>query len=397
MANLTLFSQILQIIDKQGFNSAIKKHQSDKHSKGLSTWNQVVSMLFCHFSGANSLREITNGLKATGENLHQVGVSKAPARSTLAYANQNRSVAVFIELFHVILDQLQTQLKGSITRKPLSLRIKRKMFILDSTQIQLCLSVFDWARYRTTKGATKVHTMLDYDGCLPVFLAVTDGKKADVKFAPFMPIPAGSVVVADRGYFDFSLFGQWEDNNITFVTRIKSNITYEIVQIRSLPENAPNIHEDTEIRCTGLSATKNYNKTLRRVVAKDPVSGVLFEFVTNQMSWTADIVADIYRERWLIEAFFKEIKQGLKIKSFVGTSANAVMIQIWTAFMTILLLKFMRIKSKAQWCASNLLAFLRMNIFTITSLRRWLNDPFKPPRIIENPQIPLFSTSLLST
>lgn len=385
--NITLFSQIINRIDKNIFKKSVSEYQTDKHNKGMSSWMHLCSMVFCHLSKAQSLREISNGLRSTTGNLNHIGLKYAPAKSTLAYANEHRNWKVFQSAYY----RMQDQLNFMSGMRKVKFRIKSKIFLLDSSTISLCLNMFDWAKYRRQKGAVKLHTLLDYDGCMPHYLHLTDGKKQDVTIAKEMSIPQASVVVADRGYLDFSLLYKWNLQNIRFVVRLKTSVLFKRVKENPLPdEKHQHILIDEIIKLTGIKTPGQYPKTLRRVVVYDQINDCTIEIITNQFTWTAATIAQLYKQRWQIEIFFKELKQHLAIKSFVGTTENAVLIQIWTALITLLLLKYLKAIGKYGWCLSNLIAFLRMNLFSKIELEQWLNNPFEPP-----PEITNYQTRLL--
>ncbi len=368
---MSLFSQMLEIIPKDLFIRLVKEHKSEYRSKGFGCWDQLVSMLFCQFAQASSLREITFGLQSCEGKLSHLGI-KPPKRTTLANANMVRSWELYKDLFESLLKTV----KNEASSKKRKFKFSNKLYSIDSSTVDLCLSVFDWAKYRTTKGAIKLHMRLDHDGYLPDFLLVTDGKQSDVTAAWNFPYEAGSISVFDRGYNDFKLFYHITKHDAFFVTRLKSNAKYEIVEKRALPANRdPDIVSDSIIRLTGQTAEESYPENLRLISVMD-VEGQDIWFLTNNMNFDAETISDIYRERWKIELFFKEIKQNLKIKTFVGTTENAVMIQIYTALITILILKYLKMKSTYQWSMSNLAALIRMNLFTHKCLWDWINAPF---------------------
>lgn len=256
-------------------------------------------------------------------------------------------------------------------------RIKSKILLLDATTISLCLALFDWARYKTAKGAVKMHTLLDYDGNLPAYVNITDGKTADNKGAYDIPLLKGSVIVADRFYNDFSLLNVWDSNGGYFVVRHKENIQFTTIKEFDLPENRhEHVLKDELIELSGNQSRKKYPKRLRRVAIWDEKNNQVIEVITNQMSWTANTISELYKARWQIEISFREIKQLLHIKSFIGTTQNAVMIQIWTALITILLLKALKAMAKYNWCLSNLVAFIRLNLFVKIDLQQWIDNPF---------------------
>ena len=376
MVNLNLFSQIISKIDKNAFRKLVSDKQTDKHQKGYNSWTHLVSMLFCQFSKSHSVRDISNGLRSATGNLNHLGVDKAPSKSSVSYQNKHRDSTLFRDFYY----HLQGHLSHLAGFKQTKFRIKSKIFLLDSTTISLCLSLFDWARYKTNKGAVKMHTLLDYDGNLPAYVNITDGKTADNKGAYDIPLLAGSVIVADRYYNDFSLLHVWDSNKVFFVIRHKDNLQFKSIKENPLPETRHHhILKDELIQLTGPQSQKKYPERLRRVAIWDEENQQTIELITNQISWTANTISELYKSRWQIEIFFREIKQLLHIKSFIGTSQNAVMIQIWTALITILLLKFLKALAKYGWQLSNLVAFIRLNLFVKIDLHLWLDRPFNLP------------------
>jgi len=378
MSKINLFSQIISKLDRSSFNSIVNDRETDKHQKGYSSWTHLVSMLFCQFAKSQSVRDISNGLKSATGNLNHLGIQKAPSKSTISYQNKNRDWQLFKDYYFKLLSQLGQQMNVKQTK----FRIKSKIFLLDSSTISLCLSLFDWAKYKTKKGAVKMHTLLDYDGNLPAYVNITDGKTADNKGAYDVPLLANSVIVADRYYNDFSLLNIWDSNTVYFVVRHKENLNFKTIKENELPDNRhQNVLVDETIEFAGIQAKRKYPKRLRRVAIWDDENKQVIELITNQMSWTANTISELYKSRWQIEIFFREIKQLLHIKSFIGTSENAVMIQIWTALITILVLKYLKAISKYGWRLSNLVAFIRLNIFVKIDLQKWLDKPFdEPPR-----------------
>ena len=268
-------------------------------------------------------------------------------------------------------------------------RFKNKLVSLDSTVIDLCLSMYDWAKFRRTKGAVKLHLVLDHDGYLPCFGIITDGKVADVKAAHQMHFASGTIVVDDRGYNDYRLFAKWTDAGVHFVTRMKDNALYEVVEEHETPKNR-NILRDQTIRLTGTGAQDKCPHLLRRIEAVREDTGDILVFITNHHDLGASTITAIYKDRWQIELFFKALKQNLKIKTFVGTSANAVKTQIWTALISMLLMRYLQLSSRFVWSLSNLVALLRMCLFTHRDLMHWLDHPFSPPpETDEHPQATL--------
>ena len=290
--SVTLFSQIISNLNRVSFNRIVERYKSDKHSKGINSWTQFVSMLFCHFAKAISLHEISNGLRSATGNLNHLGVTLAPSKSSLSYINQHRDWHLFQGYYFALLEQFSK----TATFK----RIKfKKIFMLDATVISLCLSLFDWAKYRQKKGAIKLHVLLDYDGCLPCYVNMTDGKVADVRAAELIPIPKDSVVVADRAYIDFKMLYLWQKQNTDFVIRLKKNIKYISKTEFDLPTGKDqHILMDESIILETPKSYNEYPKRLRRVVVWDDINKKTIELITNQMSWTAATIAELYKQRW---------------------------------------------------------------------------------------------------
>ena len=374
MVNLTLFSQIISKLDRSKFIKLVNERETDKHNKGYNSWTQLVSMLFCQFAKSQSVRDISNGLRSATGNLNHLGIQKAPSKSSISYQNKNRDYNLFKDYYYQLLGSLGQQAGF----KQVKFKIKSKIFLLDSTTISLSLSLFDWAKYKTAKGAVKMHTLLDYDGNLPAYINITDGKTADNKGAYDIPLLKGSVIVADRFYNDFPLLNIWDSNGVSFVVRHKENLLFKSIKENQLPENRhQHILKDEIIELTGVQSTGKYPKKLRRVTIWDDKNQQVIELITNQFKWTANTIGELYKSRWQIEIFFREIKQLLHIKSFIGTSENAVMIQIWTAMITILILKALKAMAKYGWHLSNLVAFIRLNLFVKINLQQWVDKPFE--------------------
>jgi hypothetical protein len=382
----SIFSQLLQLFPRTKFQEAVKKTKAERHARGFTCWGQFVSMLFCQLGRAHSLREITGGLKTCEGKLKHLGIT-APSHSTLAYANQHRPWELYQTIFLQLLGHCQSQVTGKK-----KFRFKNKLVSLDSSIIDLSVTLFDWAKFRRTKGAVKLHLLLDHDGYLPSFAVITEGKVADVKAARQFTFAPGTILVDDRGYNDYDLFGRWTAQGVFFVTRLKTNALYEVVGERPAPQNR-NILKDELIELRGTNAQEKCPYPLRLITFYDPESDKVFLFITNHMNLGASTIAAIYKDRWQIEIFFKALKQNLKIKTFVGTSANAVKIQIWTALIAILILRFLQLRSVFRWSLSNLVALLRMNLFTHRNLWAWLDQPFEVvPVPYEPEQLPLVLT-----
>jgi hypothetical protein len=372
----SLFSQILSLIDRSEFAAAVQRTGAEKRTKGFSCWDQFVAMCFCQLAQAKSLREIEEGLACCEGRLRHLGIEESPARSTLSYANCARPASRFEEIFYSFLGRCQAAAPGH------GFRFKSKLLSLDSTVIELCASMFDWARFRRTKGAAKLHLLLDHDGCLPVFAHITEGAVADVTVAQGLILPPGSIVAMDRGYNDYRLFEAWTMEKVGFVTRLKSNAEYFVMETL-LKADEGQIRHDELIQFQCLTAGRTIWQTYRRIEVWLEDKQEIMVLLTNRLDLSAATIAAIYKQRWLIELFFKALKQNLRIKTFVGTSANAVRIQIWTALITILLVKYLQFKSRRTWALSHLIALLRWNLFSYRDLWAWLERPLQTP-----PQLP---------
>ena len=375
-----MFSQILKLVPRIEFERMVKQTGAEHRAKGLTSWSQFVAMLFCQLGRAHSLREIEGGLKSCEGKLAHLGI-EAPARSSLSYANAHRPWELFQHVFYGLYEKV-----AASVRAPRKFRFKHKLVSLDSTVIDLCLSMYDWAKFRRTKGAVKLHLVLDHDGYLPCFGIITEGSVHDVKVAQQIHFAPGTMVVDDRAYNDYHLFARWTEAGVFFVTRMKDNAQFEVIAEREPPQHR-GILRDQTIALSGAGAQHKCAHRLRRIEAVREDNGETLVFLTNHHGLGASTIAAIYKDRWAVELFFKALKQNLKIKTFVGTSANAVKTQIWTALISMLLLRYLQLSSRFGWSLANLVALLRMNLFTHRDLRAWLDEPFGvPPDPLTPPQ-----------
>ena len=366
----SLFSQIVGFFDRNQFARLVSNHDAERNAKGFKCWDHFVSMLFCQIAQAKSLREISGGLASANGKLRHLGMKQSPSKSTLSYANQKRPWEMYRSLFYETLGKCQAL--APVRHK---FRFKNKLLSLYSSTISLCLGLFPWAKFRRTKGAVKLHLLLDHDGYLPSFVHITTGGTHDVTVARNLNIAPESIVAMDRAYNDYKLFCRWTEDHVHFVTRTKSNAAYRVVETRTVPKNR-NIISDEEIEFTDKKSYEKCPHRLRKIVVFDKDNDRYIELMTNHMTFEATTIAAIYKDRWQIELFFKAIKQNLRIKTFVGTSENALMIQIWTALIAMLIIKFLQAKSKFGWSLSNLVAFMRWNLFTHRDLWAWIDQPY---------------------
>lgn len=366
----SIFNQLLQLFPRVDFQRAVVETAAERHARGFTCGGQFVAMLFCQLGKAHSLREICGGLASCEGRLAHLGIT-APSRSTLAYANEHRPWQLYQAVFYQLLARCQAV---APTHK---FRFTNKLLSLDATIIDLCAEMFPWATFRRTKGAVKLHFTLDHDGYLPTVLTITEGNRRETPVARQQHFAPGTILVLDRGYLNLHWFAELTAAGVFFVTRLRTTARYRVMARRPVPQHR-GIVADHDIRFTGTVGRRSYPDRLRRVVLRTP-DGDRLEFLTNHLTLGASTVARIYQDRWHIELFFKALKQNLRVKTFVGTSANALHIQIWTALIALLLLKYLRLKSRFGWSLSNLVALLRMNLFVYRDLWSWLDNPFLAP------------------
>ena len=372
----SIFSQVLQLFSRGSFEKAVKQHKAERHARGFTSWGQFVAMLFCQVGRAHSLREICGGLACCEGQLKHLGVPVAPKRSTLAYANEHRPWELYQTVFEQTLSQCQELVRRQGGRK--KFRFKNKLMSLDGSIIDLSVSMFDWAKFRRTKGAIKLHLLLDHDGYLPSFAVVTEGKTSEIKVARTLRFAPGTILAIDRGYNDYEWFRELMQEEVYFVTRMKEKAVYEVKAELQTPQNSKVVRD--QIICFPRLAREGEEPVLfRRVEIWDAEKEEAVVFLSNLLAFGATTIAAIYKDRWQIELFFKSMKQALKIKTFVGTSANAVRTQVWTALIAMLVLKYLQLKSQFPWSLSTLAALLRQQLFFYRDLWVWLDDPFESP------------------
>jgi len=372
----TVFSQLLKLIPRHEFETLAKQHHCGRSFRSASRWSQFVTMAMGQLSGRNSLRDIVENISAQAHRLYHLGSAKL-SRSNLSRINENKPYALYEALFEKLLRRCQGVVPGH------QFRFKNPLYSLDASTIDLCLSVFPWAKFRTTKGAVKLHVGLNHAGYLPEFVTLTEGRKHDVTVGRILQFPKGSIVVMDKAYNDYSWYKQLTDNGIFFVTRLKANAKYRVTDRREVLLNK-GLTSDQTIEFTGLQIAKKCPVQLRRIGYRDPETGKHYVFLTNNFKLAAKTIADVYKARWQVELFFKWIKQNLKIKSFVGTSKNAVMTQIWIALCMYLLLAFLKFQSKLKKSMQQILRLLQLNLFEKRDMMALLRgDP--PPDIMADP------------
>jgi len=364
----TIFSQILKLVPRHEFETLAKQHHSGRSFRTASRWSQFVTLAMAQLAGRISLRDIVENVSAQAHRLYHLGSAKL-TRSNLSRINEDKPYALYEALTGKLLNRCQGMAPGH------KFRFKNPLYSLDASTIDLCLSVFPWASFRSTKGAIKLHVGLNHDGYLPEFVTITEGKTSDVEMGRTLAFPSGSIVVVDRGYNDYDWYNQLTEKGIFFVTRLKANAQYRVINRQPVLKNK-SLTSDQTIRLTSIQAAKKCPNQLRRVGYRDIDTGKHYIFLTNNFKLAARTIADIYKARWQVELFFKWIKQNLKIKSFIGTSKNAVMTQIWIAMCVYLLLAFIKFQSKMNKTMQQILRLLQLNLFEKRDLMALLRgDP----------------------
>ena len=372
----SVFSQLLQLFPHREFARAVEEHKSERHARGFTCWGQFVAMLFCQVAQLKSLREVCMGLASCESPLKHLGLSETPKKSTLAYANEHRPWELYQTMFYQLLEKNKAEVAAHGGRK--KFRFKNKLVSLDGSIIDLSVTMFDWAKYRRTKGAIKLHLLLDHDGYLPSFAVVTEGKHSEVEVARGLRLEAGTILAIDRGYNDFDWFAEMTRDGVFFVTRMKTNTVYSVVEECEVPKNG-NVLRDQIISLPGLKKAGEEPVLFRRIEYWNKDKQEILVFFSNLLHLAGSTIAAIYKERWKVELFFKALKQNLKVKTFLGTSANAVKTQVWTALIAMLILKYLQMKSTFGWSLSNLAALLRQQLFIFRDLWAWLNSPMEGP------------------
>jgi len=369
----TVFSELLKLVPRFHFDKTVNRHSGDRYTKSFSCWRQFITLLYAQITQKDSLRDIETGLAAQSNRLYHLGLDRV-CRSTLSDANNRRDYGIFENLFYHLLSRCK-----DLTPKH-KFRFKNPLYSLDATTVDLCLSVFPWARFRTAKGAIKLHYQYDHSGALPSFLVVTDGKHHEARVVKehAFPLLPDSIVSVDRGFLDFKWLYSLTLKGVWFVTRAKKNFKYRLAGQHQKPKGK-GVLQDQVVRLVNFYAKEDYPDVLRRIEFYDEEQEKTLVFLTNNFKLAASTIAAIYKSRWQIELFFRWIKQNLKIKSFLGTSKNAVMSQVWVAMCYYLLLAYIKYQSRYR---GSLLALSRVIRETLMD-RKALIDilTLKPERL----------------
>ena len=357
-----VFAQFLSLFSRYEFQRIVNKYNGDYHTKTFKCWHQLACMIFAHVRQEDSLRDIDIALNAHANKLYHIGIQQCP-KSTLADANEKRDYRIYEEFAKSLMHRARRE----YAQTELALEVDNAVYALDASTIDLTLSLFPWAKFRNTKGAVKLHAMIDLKGNLPAFATITDGKVHDVKAAPLIPIEAEGIYVVDRAYVDFEWLWSIDRSNAFFVTRLKRSLKW--TRIISHPvDKSLGLRSDQEILLFAKKTKAKYPKRLRRISFRYELQNRTLVFLTNNFLLPADTIAALYKARWEIELFFKWIKQNLKVKSFYGTSANAVKTQIWIAMIVYLILAIIKERYHLEPSLSQLLHFVEVNLFEQKSL-----------------------------
>ena len=366
----TVLSQILRILPRHEFESLARRYHRGRQLRRMNRFSQFVALTLAQLSGRSSLRDIVENLQAQRRRLYHLGAVLV-SRTSLARVNEQQDPALFEGVFGKLLERCRT---GAANHR---FRFKGKLLSLDASMIDLTLSLFPWASYQARKGAIKLHVGLDHDGHLPSFLSVTEGRRHEIEWARGLELPSGSVVVFDRGFNDYGWWKSLDQKDIRFITRLKRGTRYSVQERRKVTWKK-HVTSDQIIRLKGKNAG---GLILRRIRYRDPETGKYLVFLTNDFRLSAATVAEVYRQRWQIELFFKWIKQHLRIKSFLGRSRNAVLTQIWVAMIAYLLLAFLKFQLRLGWSLNQILRLLQLNLFE----RRRLDELLQEDRSSTDP------------
>jgi hypothetical protein len=359
----TLFAQVMEYVPWKTFGRIIDRHDGDAGVRTLNCADLFRVMAFSQLTWRESLRDIESCLASNQSKLFHMGLSGAPARSTLADALNQRDW----QIYHALAMRLILRARDLYAKEPTVLDLDAAIYALDSTTIDLCLSLFDWAPFRSTKAAVKMHTLLDLRGAIPAFIHISDGKMGDVKVLDILPIEAGAFYVMDRGYLDFDRLYKIHQAGAFFVTRAKRGMDARRVY-STMTDRSTGMICDQAIRLNGFYVSRDYPEHLRRIRYKDPVSGKTLVFLTNNTTLPPLTIAALYKSRWQVELFFKWIKQHLRIKRFLGTSENAVKTQIWCAVSTYVLIAIVKKELHLNASLYTLLQILSVSIFEKTDI-----------------------------
>ena len=384
----TVFSQVLNFLSHKKFHQCVNRYKGNYRIRSFTCYDQLLCMAFAQLTYRESLRDIECCLRALHEKLYHMGIRGKVSRSTLADANENRDWRIYSDFAQILIHEA----RGLYVDDDFGLDLKETVYALDSSTIDLCLSVFPWARFRRTKAAIKLHTLLDLRGDIPTFIWITDGKVHDVNVLDNLIPEPGAIYVMDRAYLDFQRLYQLHQNSAIFITRSKTNTGLRRVYSHKV-DKSTGVRYDQTVVPTGFYSKKDYPEKLRRIKYFDAEKGRPFVFLTNQFILPALTIAELYRYRWRVEIFFKWIKQHLRIKSFYGTSENAVKTQIWIAISTYVLVAIMKKRLNIDLSLYTILQILSISLFEkIPILQALTADDYRNTTTTNHKQLKLFES-----
>jgi hypothetical protein len=386
----TVFAQLMDELPQYEFDKCVRRYRGNHHVRSLPTYEQFLVMAFAQLTFRESLRDIATCLGAVGPKLYHSGLGQPVARSTLADANEKRDWRIFADFAHVLIEQASCL----YANEPFGVELQQAAYALDSTTIDLCLSLFPWAKFRRHKAAIKLHTLLTLRGNFPTVVILTTGKVHDVNILDELHYEAGSFYIMDRGYLDFARLHRLHQSSAFFVTRTKQNFRFQRRYSRPV-DKTTGLRFDQTVILTGFSARRDYPEPLRRIGFRDPQTCKALVFLTNNFTEPALTIAQLYRCRWRIELFFKWIKQHLRIKAFYGTSDNAVRVQVWIAISVYLLVAILKKRLRLSASLYTILQILSLTLFEKTPILQALSQsppPTMKPDLNDQPCLPGFLT-----
>ncbi len=363
----TVFSQLTDFLPRKQFDKCIHRYQGNHRAKTFSCFDQYLCMAFAQITYRQSLRDIEACLRAMQSKLYHCGICGNVSRNTLAYANEHRTWRIYADFAQILINKARTL----YANEDFGIQLNREVYALDSTTIDLCLTLFPWAKFRKHKAAVKIHTLMDLRGSIPTFIRITDGKVHDVNILDDLILEPGAIYIMGRGYLDFARLYMFTQNLSTFVTRAKSNFDYSRICYRQI-DNTTGLRCDQTIRLNGFYSSQNYPAVLCRIGYFDIETNKKFIFLTNNFTLPALTIAQLYKCRWQIEIFFKWIKQYLRIKTFFGTTGNAVKTQIWIAVSVYVLVAIVKKELKIELSLGEILQILSIVLFEKVSITQVL-------------------------
>jgi hypothetical protein len=360
----TIFAQLVEHLPIHEFRKCVARYRGNHKVKTFSCWDQFLCMLFAQLAGRESLRDIVACLRTLGGRLYHMGIRGKVSRSTLADANETRDWRIYADFAQVLIAQARTL----YARDDLGLDLTNTVYALDSTIIDLCMSLFPWARYKSDQHAIKLHTLLDLRGSIPTVIRITQAQLHDVHFLDQLVLEPGAFYVMDRGYLDFSRLYRWTQAGAFFVTRARKKFRFQRLISHPVEDKTGGVQCDQTISLKWFYSVQGYPAPLRRIRFRDPITQKKLVFLTNNFTLPAQMIADLYRSRWRVELFFKWIKQHLRIKAFYGTSPNAVKTQVWIAVSAYVLVALVKRRLNLEPNLYTILQILSVTLFEKTPL-----------------------------